>query len=173
MLVMGNFQHVVEVPFIFEDRSSGRSKMKARQQIDYLQHILSLMRRKGELVRILKFIAVGLSGTVVNLGVLRLVTYLTLWNRYVTLIPGIEISIITNFLLNDYFTFSDRRTGKTRSMIGRLMKYNTAALPGAAINYAIAAILISIGVNRFLADFIGILVAFIWNFLFSTLWAWK
>ena len=30
MLVMGNFQNVVEVPFIFEDRSSGRSKMKAQ-----------------------------------------------------------------------------------------------------------------------------------------------
>jgi dolichol-phosphate mannosyltransferase len=47
MLVIGKFKKVVEVPFIFEDRSSGRSKMKARQQIDYLQHILSLMRRTG------------------------------------------------------------------------------------------------------------------------------
>jgi dolichol-phosphate mannosyltransferase len=34
MLVMGNFSNVVEVPFIFEDRSTGTSKMKARQQID-------------------------------------------------------------------------------------------------------------------------------------------
>jgi dolichol-phosphate mannosyltransferase len=45
MLVVGKFQNVVEVPFVFEDRSSGRSKMKARQQIDYLKHIFSLMAR--------------------------------------------------------------------------------------------------------------------------------
>ncbi len=51
MLVLGNFQNVVEVPFIFEDRSSGRSKMKARQQIDYLKHIYSLRKRKRELSR--------------------------------------------------------------------------------------------------------------------------
>lgn len=54
MLVIGNFQHAVEVPFIFEDRSSGHSKMKAQQQIDYLKHILSLRTRKPE-KQILKF----------------------------------------------------------------------------------------------------------------------
>ncbi len=173
MLVMGNFQSVVEVPFIFEDRSSGRSKMKARQQLDYLEHILSLMRRKGELLRIAKFIGVGLSGTIVNLGILRLVERFTDWNHYVTLIPGIEVSIITNFLLNDYFTFSDRRTGKTRSFIGRMLKYNLVSLSGATINYVVAILLVNVGVNIYLADFIGILVAFIWNYLFSTLWTWK
>ena len=40
MLVMGKFQNVVEVPFIFEDRSSGASKMKIRQQFDYLKAYL-------------------------------------------------------------------------------------------------------------------------------------
>jgi dolichol-phosphate mannosyltransferase len=173
MLVMGKFHNVVEVPFTFEDRSSGRSKMKARQQIDYLKHIFSLMQRKGELVRFLKFIGVGLSGTVVNLGVLRLVTAFTAWNKYVALVPGIEISIITNFFLNDYFTFADRRTGKTRSLFGRLLKYNLVSLTGAVINYGIAAALISVGLNIFLADFIGILIAFLWNYLFSMLWTWK
>jgi dolichol-phosphate mannosyltransferase len=173
MLVMGNFQNVVEVPFIFEDRSSGRSKMKVRQQLDYLKHVLSLMRRKGELTRLIKFIAVGLSGTVVNIGVLRLVTAFTAWNKYLQLIPGIEVSIITNFILNDYFTFADRRTGKTRSFLGRLLKYNLVSLSGAAINYGVAALLISVGLNIYLADFLGIVTAFLWNYLFSNTWAWK
>jgi dolichol-phosphate mannosyltransferase len=173
MLVMGNFQSVVVIPFIFEDRSSGRSKMKARQQIDYLKHIFSLMRRKGELIRVLKFVGVGLSGTLVNLGVLRLVTAFTGWNKYVQLVPGIEVSIITNFILNDYFTFADRRTGKTMSFIGRLGKYNLVSLSGAAINYGVAALLVSFGLNIYLSDFIGILIAFIWNYLFSMLWTWK
>ncbi len=173
MLVMGHFQNVVEVPFIFEDRSSGSSKMQARQQIDYLQHIFRLMRRTGELVRFLKFIGVGLSGTLVNLGILRLVNALTSWSGYVALLPGIEVSIITNFLLNDFFTFSDRRTGKVKSLFARLLKYNLVALAGAVINYAIAAALFTVGLNIYLADFIGIVVAFLWNYFFSTVWAWK
>jgi len=172
-LVLGKFQNVVEVPFIFEDRSSGHSKMKARQQIDYLRHIFRLMRRTGELVRFLKFIGVGLSGTIVNLGILRLVNTLTDWSGYVALVPGIEVSIITNFLLNDFFTFSDRRTGKMKSLFGRLLKYNLVALTGAVINYAIAVALFTAGLNIYLADFIGIVLAFLWNYFFSTVWAWK
>jgi dolichol-phosphate mannosyltransferase len=173
LLIIGKFKNVVEVPFIFEDRSSGRSKMKAKQQIDYLKHIFSLMRRKGELTRLLKFIAVGLSGVLVNMGVLWLVNTLSHWSGYFALIPGIEVSIITNFLLNDFFTFSDRRTGKLKSFFGRLLKYNLIALSGAVINYGVAAILFTIGLNIYLANFIGIVVAFVWNYFFSTSWAWK
>jgi dolichol-phosphate mannosyltransferase len=174
MLVVGNFQKVVEVPFIFEDRSSGRSKMKARQQLDYLKHIFSLMRRTGELTRILKFLVVGLIGTGVNEGILKLVTDFTTWNNYVALIPGIEISILTNFLLNDYFTFSDRRSGQRRSFFGRMLKYNITALAGALINYGVALLFAQVvGLNVLLSNFIGILVAFVWNYLLSTLWTWK
>jgi len=114
-----------------------------------------------------------LSGTIVNLGILRLVNALTNWNGYIALIPGIEVSIITNFLLNDFFTFSDRRAGKTRSLFGRLLKYNLIALSGAAINYAVAAGLITVGLNIYIADFIGIVIAFLWNYFFSTVWAWR
>jgi dolichol-phosphate mannosyltransferase len=173
MLVMGNFKKVVEVPFIFEDRSSGRSKMKARQQIDYLKHIFSLMRRKGELTRFLKFVGVGLSGVIVNIGIQAIVTHTANWGKYVNLIPGIEISIITNFLLNDYFTFSDRRTGKTRSFFARLVKYNLTSLTGAVINYVAAAILMAIGLNPYLSNFIGIIIAFAWNYILSLVWTWK
>jgi dolichol-phosphate mannosyltransferase len=173
MLVMGKFNKIIEVPFIFEDRSSGRSKMKARQQIDYLRHILLLMRRSGEMSRFLKFIAVGLSGVVVNIGIQAIITHTANWGKYVNLIPGIEISIITNFLLNDYFTFSDRRTGKTRSFFARLVKYNLTALTGAFINYVVAALLITVGLNPYLSNFIGILIAFIWNYVLSLIWTWK
>lgn len=133
MLVVGNFKNVVEVPFIFEDRSSGASKMKARQQVDYLKHIFSLMRRTGELTRILKFLAVGLVGTGVNTGILTLVLKFTSWSNFVANIPGIEISIITNFLMNEFITFRDRRSGRTGSFLVRLLKYNVTALAGRGV----------------------------------------
>jgi dolichol-phosphate mannosyltransferase len=173
IMLAGDFKRIVEVPFIFEVRSAGKSKLRPQQQIDYLKHIFDLMVRTGEIKRFLKFIGVGLSGTLVNLGVLRLTTAFTHWNDKVQLIPGIEVSIITNFLLNDFFTFADRRTGKTVSFFGRLLKYNLIALAGAAINWGIAALLINAGVNIYLSDFIGIVIAFLWNYFFSTIWAWK
>jgi dolichol-phosphate mannosyltransferase len=173
VLLVGHFENVVEVPYIFEDRSSGKSKLRPQQQIDYLKHILSLMSRTGEFIRFLKFIGVGISGTFVNLGVLRLVTAFTAWNEKVQLIPGIEVSIITNFLLNDYFTFADRRTGKKISFFQRMFKYNVIALAGAFINWGVAALLVHFGLNIFLSDFTGIVIAFLWNYFFSSIWAWK
>ncbi len=174
MLVMGNFRSVVEVPFIFEDRSSGASKMKARQQIDYLKHIFSLMRRKGELVRIGKFIGVGLSGVIVNEGVLWLLTEFGKLPYYISSLVGIEASIISNFMLNDHFTFADRRTGKTRSFIARLLKFNITCAAGAAIQYGLLLLFTSVfGINYLISNFIGILVAFIWNYILSMVWTWK
>jgi dolichol-phosphate mannosyltransferase len=174
MIVMGKFENIVEVPFIFEDRSSGRSKMKARQQLDYLEHIFSLMRRKGELVRMLKFIAVGLSGVVVNMGILWLLTELAGLAYYISSLIGIEASIISNFLLNDYFTFADRRSGKTGSFFLRLLKFNLTCGTGAAIQYGILLLLTSVvGLNYLLSNFIGIVVAFLWNYILSTFWTWK
>jgi dolichol-phosphate mannosyltransferase len=173
ILLVGRFSNVTEVPYVFEDRTAGKSKLKAKTQIDYLKHVLSLMMRTGEYKRLLKFIGVGLSGVVVNEGILALVKTLFNWNQYVRLIPGIEVSIITNFLLNDAFTFADRRMGKRSSFITRLLKFQLIALAGAFINWGIGTLLISLGVNDYLANFIGIVIAFLWNYFLSTVWAWR
>jgi dolichol-phosphate mannosyltransferase len=174
LLIIGKFKNVVEVPFIFEDRSSGRSKMKAKQQIDYLKHILSLMHRKGELIRLLKFIGVGLTGVLVNEGVLWLLTDLGGLKYYFSSLIAIETSIISNFFLNDNFTFSDRHGGKTGSFWTRLLKFNLTCLTGALIQYGLLVLFTSVfGVNYLISNLIGILVAFIWNYIVNLGWTWK
>jgi dolichol-phosphate mannosyltransferase len=153
--------------------------MKARQQIDYLKHIASLMRRGHELTRFLKFIGVGLSGTVVNLGILALVSQMTTWTKYVAELPGIEISIITNFLLNDFFTFKDRRgNSKNKSFVNRLLKFNLVGLTGAAINIGLYSLILFLWgtdstVIRLIAQAISIVVVFLWNYILSMVWTWK
>jgi dolichol-phosphate mannosyltransferase len=174
MLVVGHFPNVVEVPFIFEDRSTGASKMKARQQIDYLKHVFSLMRRNGELVRLLKFIGVGLSGVLVNEGILWLLTEFGILPYYYSSLIGIEASIISNFMLNDYFTFSDRRAGNTRSFFYRLLKFNLTCAAGAAIQYGILRLFTDVfHVYYLISNLVGIALAFIWNYTLSLVWTWK
>jgi dolichol-phosphate mannosyltransferase len=174
MLIMGKFKNVVEVPFIFKDRSSGRSKMKAKQQVDYLKHVLSLMRRKGELKRLFKFIGVGLTGVLVNEGVLWLLTEFGSLKYYISSIVAIEASIISNFILNDYFTFSDRRSGKSGSFWTRMLKFNLICATGALIQYGLLLLFTSVfGVHYLISNLIGIVVAFIWNYVINLVWTWK
>jgi dolichol-phosphate mannosyltransferase len=46
ILIEGKFKNAVEVPYTFENRRGGESKLNARQQIEYLKHLFSLMRRR-------------------------------------------------------------------------------------------------------------------------------
>ena len=62
LLMQERLHNAVEVPYTFKTRSRGESKLNVRQQIDYLKHIYSLMRRTGELRRLIKFCLVGGGG---------------------------------------------------------------------------------------------------------------
>jgi dolichol-phosphate mannosyltransferase len=174
VMLTGNFQRVVEVPYIFEDRSAGKSKLNPGQQLDYLRHLFSLMARTGELGMMLKFMAVGLSGVVVNEGVYWILTRFGGLAAYdwLAVIIGIEVSIITNFILNDTFTFARRRRGK--SFIGRLLKFNLICLAGAAIQWGLFMLFTRVfGVYDLLSNFIGIVVAFLWNYFINRNWTWR
>ncbi len=174
MLGAGNFKSVAEVPFTFDTRSRGESKLKAKTQVDYLKHILSLMRRTGELVRFFKFILVGLSGVGVNEGVLFALRGGAGMHLLSANAISIETSIITNFILNDMFTFRDRRVKTVPATLRRWLKYNTVALPGAGINYGVTYLLTTFaGIPYLVSNLIGIALATIWNYVLSNWWAWK
>jgi dolichol-phosphate mannosyltransferase len=174
VMLTGSFQKVVEVPYIFEDRSAGQSKLNPREQLDYLRHLFSLMARTGELGMLIKFMAVGLSGVVVNEGVYWLLTRFGGLAAYdwLAVVIGIEVSIITNFILNDTFTFAKRRAGK--SFLGRLLKFNLICLAGAAIQWGLFMLFTRVfGVYDLLSNFVGIVVAFLWNYFFNRNWTWR
>ena len=96
ILMQGEFRSIAEVPYIFRTRTSGESKLRARQQIDYLKHIYSLMRRTGELLRLIKFCMVGGSGIVVNQGLLWLLTESAGFPYLLSATISIETSIISS-----------------------------------------------------------------------------
>ena len=77
----------------------------------------------SERERLLKFGAVGLSGVAVNSGLLWLLATYTHLPFYLCSLLAIETSIMTNFLLNDRWTWADKRRG---SMLNRLLKYNAS-----------------------------------------------
>jgi dolichol-phosphate mannosyltransferase len=174
ILIEGKFQGVAEVPYIFGSRSGGESKLNARQQIDYLRHVYSLMKRKGELLRFLKFCLVGGSGVLVNMGLLWLLTEFAGFPYLVSAAVSIESSIISNFVLNNYFTFGDRRLAGARIFLERLLKFNVVSLFGLGINLGVLYLFTDVfGLYYLLSNLCGIAVAMLWNYLVNTLWTWR
>ena len=174
ILMEGKFQNVAEVPYTFRTRSVGESKLSTRQQVDYLKHLYSLMKRKGELWRFLKFCLVGLSGVFVNMGLLWSLTEIAGLFYLLSAAISIETSIISNFILNNYFTFHDRRSSGVKSFLNRLVKFNLVSLVGLGINMGALWLLTEVfGLYYLLSNLCGIAVATLWNYLVNTWWTWK
>jgi dolichol-phosphate mannosyltransferase len=172
ILVRGKYQKLVEVPYWFRSRQVGKSKLDMKQQWHYMKHIYSLMNRGRESLRFGKFLLVGGSGVLVNEGILWLLTAFASLPYYISALFGIEASIISNFVFNDYFTFADRRTGQ--SFLRRLLKFNVTCLAGAGIQYGLLLLFTSVfNVHYLLSNLIGIAVATLWNYFINLLWTWR
>lgn len=180
VLIAGKFKNQAEVPFTFGIRGRGESKLSASQQVAYLKHLFSLMKRSGELARFFKFALVGASGVVVNEGLYWLLTRLgglvgslDIW----AVVIGTETAVITNFILNNYFTFADRNQPGLKSFLKRLLRFNLVSLAGMGITVGIFYILTRfLGVQEpydLLALLAGITVAMLWNYLANNWWTWK
>ncbi len=174
VLVRGNVNHVVEVPYIFKERERGRSNLTAKEQINYLKHLYRLAWDDGGIKRFIKFCVVGASGAGVNLGFLALFVEVAGVNKIVAQIPSYEISILTNFAFNEFWTFSDRRTPGLSPFLVRALKFNLVSLVGWGINLAVYALALKVaGINYIVSQVIAIAVAMLWNFFSNVFWTWR
>ncbi len=149
-----------EVNFKFGDRKNGKSKLTNRVMLDFILQLMELNN-----FRFLKFALVGLSGIVVNeFFAFVFHTFLPL---YLVFIASAEISILSNFILNHKITFESRV-----SIRQALPRYNLIALVGLVINVS-TALYLSIFVYYLLANLIGIIIAFVFNYILSEKYAWK
>jgi dolichol-phosphate mannosyltransferase len=120
------------------------------------------------------FAAVGALGTIVNTIILFILhEYVGLYYLAASIF-AIEISIIHNFLLNEYFVFGAHQLYRVRSRYMRFLRFNIACAGGVVINLVILAALVEIFyVWYIIANIIAIGIAFISNFVLSKSGVWK
>jgi len=123
-------------------------------------------------MRIGKFATVGLSGLAVNEILLFLLT--DFFGLYFVLsgVIAVEASIITNFVLNERWTFSDRE--KKERAAKRFGKYNLVSLAALAINVALLFCFTAFfGVYYLVSNILAIIVVFFWNYFVNRSFTWK
>jgi dolichol-phosphate mannosyltransferase len=135
-----------------------------------------LMLRFGvqseKLEEFLKFAIVGGSGVIVNMGCFFLLTrYAGLHIEYASPI-AIEISILTNFFLNNIWTFRKRNTNV--GLASRILRYHLVTGLAGLVNYGILLLLAKVfGVNDLIANLVGIIIGTFINFFLNSLWTWR
>ncbi len=126
-----------------------------------------------ELNILIKFALVGFSGIIMNTGLLFLFTEYAHIYYIISSAFAIETSILTNFILNERWTFVNRECS-IQSWWQRLFSYNLLAIGGMVVNMGILFLLTEyVGMYYLLANIIGIITAFTWNYVSNRNITWK
>jgi len=88
-------------------------------------------------LRFIKFCAVGSSGVVVNLLFLFIFADLLEIHTNVSSALAIFVSTLSNFAVNELWTFSDKRLNAARNLFLRLVKFNLVSLGGGLIQWMV------------------------------------
>jgi dolichol-phosphate mannosyltransferase len=122
--------------------------------------------------RILKFSTVGFSGLLVNMGLLYILSDYFHIYYIISSVIAIETSIITNFFLNDLWTWSDR---EKKSFIRRLTQYHiSVGLTAILVNWLLLIFFTEVlGVYYLISNMLGIAAGTLLNFIINDIWTFK
>jgi dolichol-phosphate mannosyltransferase len=186
----GQVNTIKEVGYIFQERQSGESKVTWRQYIDYLHHLVKLrsggrvtrFRQSFPMKRFLQFGLVGLTGVVVDMGLLYLLSDPTTLGLGLTRSKVIasELAIMNNFLWNDQWTFGDiaRQQKNWNLKFKRFLKFNFVCLIGLSLNVILLNLMFNLFFQQFIwgryvANFIAIAIVTFWNFWINLKLSWR
>ena len=161
----------IEVPIIFKDRVKGDSKLTLADQIEFLINIGKITFHKSE--DFIKFCCVGFVGAIVNIG-----TYLLLERQFqvpsqIAINIAIEVSIVSNFFFNNYWTFK-KRAKKLPAYI-RLVIFNIVSLVTTVVFYNLLFFLLftQLGINDVISILISIIAGTISNYTINSILTWR
>jgi dolichol-phosphate mannosyltransferase len=164
ILIRARVQDAIEVPYVFATRAEDASKANCRQGLLFLTHLLVLLWSLAAVRRLVLFGLVGLSGMLVNTGLLLTFAALGLdalaWPIWI----ATECAILWNYSWNSRITWGDR----TRR---RWWLYQASAWCSSILSIRLTMLLVSLaGAPLWLGSIIGITAGMVVNYLiFETL----
>jgi dolichol-phosphate mannosyltransferase len=175
VLAKGKYRKFVEVPYVFEERGHGSSKLGPRQYVEYVGHLARLAVSTGQLAAWSRYGFVGLSGAVINIGMIYFLREQAGW-KWITALPvSIQSALFSNFLWNELLTFRTtraKRAGRS-SLLARLVSYEMACLSGAIINAGVTLILADQSIRPMMAASGGVVAGGLWNFFLNIPAIWR
>jgi len=161
---------VNEVPIVFKDREKGTSKLNLRVQRDYLLHLSKLYcYRYPKLLEFARFCIVGLTGLVIDTGMLIMLVEFVGFDPRFAAIFAFTFAATWNYFLNRLWTFS---SVKKRRILWNYVAFVVICALGLGVRIGVMHLLIQYGgmgrgLGYVLASIIGILSATIFNFMGS------
>ncbi len=175
IVVKARAARVREVPILFRDRRAGESKLSAKAQLQYLQHLWRLYAfRFAGLLRFARFCLVGLVGMVLDMAAVAALKETLGLDTRLCAVAGFAIAVSSNYLLNRVWTFRDRSVKGIASYPAFIL----VSLAGLGVrlgvmHLVIVATSLDQGRGYLLVNFFGILAGTLVNFAGSSLFVFR
>jgi putative flippase GtrA len=122
---------------------------------------LAAIITKANLIKLLKFGMVGLSGLVIDFGITYLFKEYLKWDKYAANTCGFSVAVVNNYFINRIWTFNSQE----KKIAKQFTQFLLIALIGLGLNtLAIYLLETKLHIPFYMAKFIAILLVFIWNF---------
>lgn len=115
-----------------------------------------------------KFGIVGALGVVVNTAMLMVLYRGAHLPLFPSSLLAVEVSIIGNYLLNDYWTFEQQHPS-----LRRFVKFNLATLTALVVTPSLVWLLVGFRMQLLLANLVAIGAGAALNFTASAFWVWR
>jgi len=172
VLVKGKYSSVHEVPYAFETRDAGQSKMSFNEQVNYIKHIVRLICYSPEDFRFYLFCMIGTLGVFVNLVVLSLLLIIFQFDGLTASIAASVIAMTHNFLWNDNLTWKGHQNPIVWRRVLQFPQFALICGFGIGITAFFAGLFVAFDYNIYLGQFVGILLATSWSFSANNRWTW-
>ena len=138
----------------------------------FIRLLLILGIKPEKMKEFMKFAVVGGSGVLVNMGCFYVFTRFVGMRIEFASPIAIEISILSNFFLNNAWTF--RRRDTDFRFAGRMLRYHLVTAVAGLVNYLTLLLLANvIGLNDLISNMIGIVMGMFINFFLNSMWTWR
>ena len=163
---------IAELPYEFRNRLHGASKLDVNVGFEYL--MLLVEKLLGDLlpVRFMLFGIVGSIGVVLNLAELWLLYRVLALSFTTAQAVAAGVAMVTNFFLNNVFTYRDLRLRGWRMAAG-LVSFCIACSAGALINVMLATVCLERGLPWPIAATLGLGVGSVWNYSVTSVLTWR
>lgn len=162
---------VVELPFVFQPRRYGKSKLDTLVVFEFLGLLVAKLSRDWLSIRFVSFALVGATGLFVHLWALRQVLLLGMtfdWSQT----TAAYIAMTSNFVLNNQLTYRDRRLKGISALKGLLTFYAVCSV-GTVANVGVANWIYGSRPSWWLAGTAGALMGLVFNYAASSTLTWQ
>jgi dolichol-phosphate mannosyltransferase len=174
VIAKAHYEKLVEVPYVFQEREHGASKLGPRQYVEYLQHLARLAVGTGQFLGWIRYGLVALLGALIDVGLFYTLMERGQWRPAAALPVAIEAALLSNFVWSETLTFRGVKTsGLRQGLLPRLLRYERICIPGAALNCLVTLLWISCGGPVLLAAATGVVAGGLFNFTVNIPAIWR